>query len=428
MDLVQTYSRHEGLRVRSARLLRSGGCAVMADQAVVSLGNFATAMFLGRVLPPSAYGSFGMLLENMLLLNSLHAALVVYPYSVRTGLDPARSRQLATASVLLTLAMLPVLGGGIIAVAWLAGAKHLAVWAVAALLCWQVQETFRRGLMAELRFHGVIWGDAVSYLGQAAVLLVLWWAGQLSLGTAVATIALTSVAGAVIQAIQIGPRRVRAADVKELAREFWGLGRWIMLTNALTLVSEASLLWTLRFGHGLEQLALFIAVHAMMKPAHPVMRSVTSLIIPVAARVRRAGEVADGRRALLRCSSLGLVLVPVFAFMLLLPAASLRLMYGHDTPYAVGGDILRLYVFVYALLFANATISAILAGLERPRDAFEAQVVHTLTVLTVATPLTFLFGVPGLVAGALLAGGGLLGVHAYLLNRALRPAGFAANA
>jgi O-antigen/teichoic acid export membrane protein len=215
---------------------------------------------------------------------------------------------------------------------------------------------------------------------------------------------------------------VRAGDVTVLAREFWGLGRWVMLTNGLTLVGEASLLWTLRFGHGLEQLAVFYAVHSMMKPAHPVMRSVTSLILPIAARVRRTGDLIAGRRVLLRCASMGLLLVPVFAFMLLLPTTSLRLMYGRDTPYAGADEILRLYVFVYALLFVNATMSAVLAGLERPRDAFEAQLVHTLIVLAVAVPLTLTYGVTGLVAGALSAGGGLLGMHVYLLGRALWPA------
>src|ERR1700733_1293690 len=46
----------------------------LADQAVVSVGNFLTSNMLARHLPQEQYGAFGTLFETLLFLNGLQAA------------------------------------------------------------------------------------------------------------------------------------------------------------------------------------------------------------------------------------------------------------------------------------------------------------------------------------------------------------------
>src|SRR5262245_22544082 len=53
----------------------------LADQGIVSLGNCATNVLLARSLAVAEFGVFALLLEAMLFLNSLQAALVIYPLS-----------------------------------------------------------------------------------------------------------------------------------------------------------------------------------------------------------------------------------------------------------------------------------------------------------------------------------------------------------
>ena len=347
----------------SLRTLASRGGWVMTDQAIVSLGNFLTANLLGRFLSPSAYGAFGLILENMLFLNSLQGALVIYPYSVKAAADPSRLPRLTTASIFFTLILMPLLGGGMIGVAWAAGTLNLWPWIFFAILFWQVQETLRRGLMSDLRFRDTVWGDAVSYGGQAALIAILALSNHLTLGNAIAAIALTSCCAAIIQAFQVGPQRTMPGEIPAIARDFWVLGKWALLTALLTLVSGSAYLWTLRFAHGLEAVAAFMAILAMMKLTHPLMSSVTSLIVPAAARARGRGEGNRGAiRVALKYSSLGLLLLGPYLFLFIAPALSLRIFYGWGTPYVANAHVLRIYVISYTLVFVNAIAQAMLGA------------------------------------------------------------------
>src|SRR5688500_4624794 len=56
----------------------------LADQGVVSAGNFLTLVIVARALPArSEYGVFGLALECIFYFNTLQSALVGYPLTVR---------------------------------------------------------------------------------------------------------------------------------------------------------------------------------------------------------------------------------------------------------------------------------------------------------------------------------------------------------
>jgi O-antigen/teichoic acid export membrane protein len=403
-----------------ARLAAAKGGWVMTDQAIVSLGNFLTANLLGRYLSQQQYGSFGLIIENLLFLNSLQGALIIYPYSVKGAADPNRLPRLTTASILFTLVLLPLLGSGMIGVAWAAGTIHLSGWILIALLFWQIQETLRRGLMSDMRFRDTIWGDSISYLGQAAIVGILAYTKHLTLGGAIVAIALTSAAAALIQAYQLRPRKLATGDLENAASEFWALGRWALLTSLLTIVSGSAYLWVLRFGHGLESVAVFMAILAMMKLTHPLMSSTTSLIVPAAARARARGGNRQAIRTVLKYSMLGLLLVPPYLFLFFAPSLSLKIFYGWHTPYAAWGYVLRIYVISYVLVFINAVAGATLGALERPQHAFAAQMVNVIITLLIGLPLTWKLGVLGLVIGGQLSVLGVLVAHVYWLREAMR--------
>jgi O-antigen/teichoic acid export membrane protein len=64
----------------------------MADQAVVSAGNFVTAILLARAIAPSEYGIFALIYALMLFMVSVHSALVAYGLSLQgaAGTDSER--------------------------------------------------------------------------------------------------------------------------------------------------------------------------------------------------------------------------------------------------------------------------------------------------------------------------------------------------
>ena len=94
----------------------------LADQGIVSLGNCATNVMLARSLAVAEFGIFALLLEAMLFLNSLQAALVIYPLSVRGAiLDREGLRRLAGSCLMLTLALALPLG---LAVSFAGNGQH----------------------------------------------------------------------------------------------------------------------------------------------------------------------------------------------------------------------------------------------------------------------------------------------------------------
>src|ERR1700761_6481129 len=100
------------------KLLRSGLAGGLADQAVVSLGNFALSVSLARLLPVAGYGQFSVALSFLLFFNTLHQAVIVYPLSVHAApADEPRYAQILQSAMILTplcaLMFLPVLGAGL---------------------------------------------------------------------------------------------------------------------------------------------------------------------------------------------------------------------------------------------------------------------------------------------------------------------------
>ncbi|HMB94992.1 MAG TPA: hypothetical protein VKK61_03035, partial [Tepidisphaeraceae bacterium] len=77
-----------------------------ADQGIVSLGNFGINIVLARHFAQTSdltdYGKFWVLMELILFLNGVQAALLIYPLSVRGAvLDRRGLAGIATQSLLL---------------------------------------------------------------------------------------------------------------------------------------------------------------------------------------------------------------------------------------------------------------------------------------------------------------------------------------
>src|SRR5262249_81498 len=143
-------------------------------------------------------------------VSGFHAALIVYPLSVRGATAPKDELGLhAGNSVVLSLVLailwvIPIFTATVIlSYGWLGFGTFLAV------LAWQAQETLRRALMAHLQHQAAILGDAVSYLGQAGICMLLAQQHLLTLPLAFEVMALTSALAFLIQAYQL---RIRVAD------------------------------------------------------------------------------------------------------------------------------------------------------------------------------------------------------------------------
>lgn len=390
----------------------------MVDQALVSFGNFVLGFVALRTMPQQEFGAFFLVLSMLLFLNSLHGALVGYPLSVcGANCDSYALRRRVSDSILFTLALAPPLSLGMIGMmAWFSQ-TGLIPWALTAMVLWQVQETLRRGLMAHLRHREALLGDALSYIGQAAIALILAQSGKLTLEAAFCAIAITSLLGLLVQFFQLRPKLELARSAAAILHEHWYLGRWVFLTNAVALLTTQATLWTLGYFHGVIAVAEYGALTQIIGLTNPVVIGITGIVVPTVARAV-SSDMPGAQRAALALGLQGaVVLSPYLAILLVAPEVAIRLVTS-SSDYASLSKLLQLFALSFALAFPAMMILAVLNGLGQPHFSFAAQCAYSTTVLLVTLPLTIVYGLSGATAGNLLALSVLL-VTAILLLRSV---------
>lgn len=392
------------LAARAAAVWRSRGFWAMGDQGVLSLGNFATNILLARAWKdePALFGIYGLVFGIVLLLNSLHAAVVTYPLTVRAaGREDDDVRKLAAASWTFTLCLAPLMTLGLLAATGAAHRFTLLPAALAALVLWQVQETLRRTFFARLAPRAALAGDAVKNLGQVLLIWLLIRAGRLTPETAFAAIAASAALAMVIQAIQLRVIAAPAARARDAARDGWTLGRWLLLTSVVGAGTLYAAPWSLQAFRGPADVARFNALAQILGVTNPVMVSIGAMIVPAVAVARLTGGPAAGLRAAMPYALQGAALLaPFFALLAMAPGWVLHKFYG-DSPYVVLGAELRVFALGYAIFYVGHVCTGVMNGLGRGRGTFLATAAGAGANVAIMVPMVYAYGLRGSVWGGI---------------------------
>jgi O-antigen/teichoic acid export membrane protein len=264
--------------------------------------------------------------------------------------------------------------------------------------------------MADLRFIAAIPGDVVSYLGEFVWVYALAHTGlhnpggsNLTLPAAMISIAATSAIAMVIQAAQVGVAPVRLTDLRQMAGDFWHLGRWNLGASLTTLITSLGYIWTLKKIGGNSEVAAFAAVCLLLKLGNPLMSSAGSLITPAVARASRHGSRAARRIVLIYGGAIAALAAPYIVAILVMPTLALTIVFGRNSPYLQFGNFLRVAVINYSMLYVVTVISAALNGLGRARANFLAQSGYVLVTLVLGLPLTVRYQLSGVLWGSFAA-------------------------
>lgn len=404
------------------------GFWALADQGAVSLGNFMTQIILARSLSHSAYGVFALIFGVLLFLFTCQSGLIAYPLSLDGAtVSKVELRKIAFASAFLTLLLAVPLSSLVIGATFV---LHVAAitWAVLlAMLLWQLQETFRRALMAHLRHDLAIWGDTLSYAGQAVLIWLLARGGTLTLERIFLVIAVTSAAAALLQSLQVGWSTMPLGAALATSRKFWSRGKWALLSGMNESGVRQVFPWLLALLYGPAQAASFQAVMNLVGVSHPVTFGTVNVLVPAAAEAKhRSGTAAAFRTSCWYGTLAGILVVPFFMALLIWSRPALALFYGHHSPYLTVGASLRLASVAYIFAYFAGVIVAFLYGVDRAKFAFAASIGGTLFAIPPSAYLIWKFGVPGAVAGILLVAAGKFLIGGVLSERTLRAAAFAA--
>ncbi len=385
------------------------GFWALVDQGVTSLGNFLTIIILAHALPAREYGAYAVVFGVLVFCNNLQNALIIYPLSIKVARgEDTLSALLGTSLFLCTILAFPL--GASVAVTMIIVGKAKAIAAgLAAMLLWQFQETTRRALLAQLRHSHAVWGDAIGYLGQAGILFVYARIissahsslnQHISLEAVFTIMALTSALGAGLQAWQAGVHSPGSAGLLKHARYCWDQGRWLLFTNVLYLFTINAFPWTLGAAFGLKEVAKYDATGNLLRITNPISTGIAGLIVPAAAKANRVdGITAAFRSAASFGMQGGVLLLPYFIVLLIVPSKCLAFFYGNSSIYAQEGTLIRLYVVAYALTYLVNVLVALLNAMELNRSVFWSQMINVGLAICVGLPLAISGASFGAVAG-----------------------------
>jgi O-antigen/teichoic acid export membrane protein len=385
----------EGAPTR-ARLLIDRASWTLIDQGVISLGNFALNVLLARHLAAADYGTFALFLGAIFALRAIDYSLISYPLSVQvceaSGDEHAGllgNTVLLAAALSVGLLALLVLGVGVL------GAWDILLPAGLCYLCWQLQETMRRCLLANFRYRAAVPGDAASYVGQAVLIGVLACMDSLTLASALYLMSAAFVTGALVHAVKLQFARPDIANARVLSREYFSLGKWSLINCELDLLSVQLFAWTLAAVAGAAATAPFQAALNIAGLMNPIVFGIGNAIPQAAAQAYLSGGVAGAARVARGYILFGLPpILAICAGGLLAPELLLRLLYGGGSPYIVASLSVQLLVVAGGVGYIADMICGMLLGVQWGRLAFKVKVVG-IAAAFFALPLIITLGVVG---------------------------------
>lgn len=377
----------------------------LADQCVVSGGNFMLNVLLARVLCEDDYGEFALFLGAIFLLRAIDYTLISYPLSVRLCLVNGDKRAaLLGNTVVLAVALSLVLVVAVALVTTLLDEDNILLPACLCYLCWQAQETSRRFLLADFRYSAAVVGDGIAYVGQVLVIAVLLWIGPITLSSTLYAMSAAFVGGALVHASKLRFAWSDFAGIRRLAMEYLSVGKWALVSYELVLIRAQLFPWVLAAAGGTAATASLQAGLNIANTMNPISFGIGNAIPQIAAQAHRSGGVQDASRAAYRYVLFGLgPILVICSIGLLIPDLLLRVVYGSSSPYLGVVVGLQLLVVAAVLDYIAEMISKTLLGVQAGRLAFLVNIVAVVVALVLALALIGPMGVLGACLALLIA-------------------------
>ena len=367
------------------------------DQGIVSLGAFLFNVQLARQLPVEEYGVFALLLGAFLGLQLINSSLLLYPMSIRLPVVQGGGRDalLSATFLLVTMFCVPLAAALAAALYWFAR-DDLILPALAAYLCWQLQEVMRRGLLAEFRHRDAVIGDAVSCFGLVAAIAVVAHLGHLTLANALLVMAGAYATGAIVQTLQLRLSMRQVANLRRTVAEFWAVGGWSLVNNVVSLLRIQIFPWALAATGGAAAAASFQAALNVVNLANPIILGLCNVIPQTAAKAQLSGGNAGAWRASRIYMLIGVP--PTFgyyALALVAPGLLLSIFYGTDSPYVALTLAVQILVVAWAIGYAADMTCSYLHGVNGARLALLINTLGAISAVVLALVLTPTYGLTG---------------------------------
>ena len=379
----------------------------LADQMVVSGGNFLTAVLLARHLGLSEFGVFALVWMAVQFAGGIQHALITSPLmsigSKRTGWgDEAHlGALLVQQGVFVGCAMVASFVGVILFDLLAGGSVRLHLPLACAAGAGLLQDFVRRVLFARERAAEAAANDAVCYIGRLVV-LVPFVVSSAPLGTAGALwiIAGTSAVAAAWGLVVFRHARFQAVASMDVAVRHWQSARWLVPSTLLQWTSGNLFLIATAPMLGTGAVGAIRAVQNLFGLTHILLQGLENFLPPRTAAMLEADGEAGVARHLGRWSGFCLVLAAAFGLVAVIWAEVwLSLFYGHE--FATYGALMGWYAVIYLATFAIFPLRIGFRAVEHTRPIFISYAGATAFTVTALYPLIDTFALQGAMAGIL---------------------------
>lgn len=393
-----------------ARILaRIGGGrtpAALFDQGLVSGANFITNVILARAFGVRDYGVFALAWVGVLFANSLQYAMIVTPMmSVGPKQEP-EDRPAYYGSVLVQEIAFGLFIGFITFMCVWLSTRFFPQWKIGnlalpisvAAVAYMLQEFLRRYFFCTRQSMRALTCDIVSYLTQVPIIFWLSRSHGAKLSTMLWIIAATSVAGFVTCLRWYEPVTFSWHSLRTVFLRHWRMSRWLapsalMQWGAGNLFQVAAPIY-----YGAAASAVLRAAQNIVAVAHVWFLGLDNVVPSEAARQMRLGGVEGMlryvRRIFLQWGGVTLAFTGVIACF---PSFWLKLAYGMK--YSSDGSILRLYAFMYLIIFVSGPLRYGLQALEYTSPIFWTYPILIAFSAALAGPMARTLGLTGVMLG-----------------------------
>lgn len=361
---------------------RARTLAGIADQAVISLANFAVALAVLRLGTKEEFGLYALGYMAVIIANSFAGGLFGSQFTVAQHQRPEAARPRFAAALLLAQTLgLAALCALVLAVLLAGGWGGGFLLTVLAVIPAAAAHDF-------LRFHRLARLQPQAALALDSINTLLWAglaAGGLALGLDVPLAALGAYGLACALTASLAtltarlPLRQGAAGMAEALRAVWNQGRWSVGGVAVAMAQNQAHFYLLGLLAGLAAVAEVNAARMLLMPAAMLLLGVNRTLIPGFAQMWAEGQAARIRPFALRATLALLAAILVFSLLLLAawePIAQHLLQGRYDGI----GPLVALWALVVALQAVTEIGSAQLQAASRFR-------VLALRIATVAGPV-----------------------------------------
>ena len=375
---------------------------------MVSAVNFLTGVLLARSLGIAQFGVFQVIWMAILLLGNLQLAMIVQPLmsiapkkseaEMPPYLGAALFQQLLFAGASAALLFAGAHFFGALASGW--QARSLATPLAAATFAVQTQDFLRRYFFTRGRPAVAFANDGISYLGQLAVLAGLFFAGAMSMASAVWVIAGSSAAAVFVGFAAMERLAWDRTVARSVGWQHFHFSKWLAGSALIQAGAVYSFVVTAAWTLGAAAAGAMKAAQNLVGVLHVLFMGLENVVPVEASRKLRHGGRASISAYLLKISWVGGLASGSFALVVAArPDLWLRLIYGTD--YAAYGQVLRWYAAIYVVAFFGTPLRAWLRAHENTRPIFWATVGMLVVTAATAVPLSTQWGLTGTMAGML---------------------------